>query len=196
MVVQTANSTTGPQGILCANLKARTFLRGTRNAQLIHRVKRGMLIYRHSHHACTDGLTIALFGQNVHHGHVLQNLHVRELLHCSKQRTGNLLARDIGVIANARARMGAFARKVELARRSALKVSPQSHQVVNHRTARANHSVYALTAILKMPRTQCVVEKRLVVLPFWQHADTTLREHRIALVYRALREHDHARIRW
>ncbi len=111
-----------------------------------------MLIYRHSHHACTDGLTIALFGQNVHHGHVLQNLHVGELLHCSQQCAGNLLARDIGVIANARTSMGTFARKVELARRSALKVCTQCHQVVNHRAARANHNVHTLATILKMPR--------------------------------------------
>ena len=96
---------------------------------------------------------------------------------------------------DARAAVRALAGKVEAAVGLALKVHAHGQQVVDDRAARANHDVDALAAVLVVAGMHGVLKEGIVVRAFGQHADAALREHRVALVDRALGEHDHARAR-
>ena len=126
---------------------------------------------------------------------MFENLHVVQLADSLEQLGRNLLARNIGMKGDARAAVRALAGKVEAAVGRALKVHAHGQQVVDDRTARADHDVDALAAVLVVAGVHGVLKEGVVVRALGQHADTALREHGIALVNGALGEHDHARAR-
>ena len=126
---------------------------------------------------------------------MLQNLHVIQLANGLEQLGRDLLAGNIGMEGDARTAVRALAGKVEAAVGLALKIHAHGQQVVDDRAARANHDVDALAAVLVVAGVHGVLKEGIVVRAFGQHANAALREHRIALIDRALGEHDHARAR-
>ncbi len=125
MVIQAADAAARPQRVFSPNLKALALLRGAGNTQLIGRVQRRRLVHGNRHHANADVLAAALFGEDVYHGHVLQNLHVRQAAHSGEERLRDLFARNVCVIANARAGVRPLTREVERAICLALKARAQ-----------------------------------------------------------------------
>ena len=163
--------------------------------QLVGGTNRVIPVYGNGDDAGAHRSAIALGGQDVGHGNVFENLHVVQLADSLEQLGRNLLARNIGMEGDARAAVCALAGKVEAAVGLALKVHAHGQQVVDDRTARANHDVNTLAAVLVMAGVHGVLKEGIVVRTLGQYADAALREHRVALVDSALGEHDHARAR-
>ena len=82
--------------------------------------------------------------------------------------------------------MRALAGKRQRAVRLAIELHAQRHQVVDDRTAGANHDVHALAAVLVMPRAHGVLKKGIVIVALRQHADAALGKHGVALVQLSL----------
>ena len=134
----------------------------------------------------------ATLDEKVVHAHVLVDLHVVKTAHLREQLGGDLLAGDVSVVEDARARVGALAGVVEAALRRAVKVDTQAHQVADHVAARPNHGVHALRAALAVAGAHGVVEPRVVVVGVAHHADAALREHGVAALQVLLADHGHA----
>ena len=129
--------------------------------------------------------------EDVRHAGVLEDAGVGQLAHACQQVRGDLLARDVRVIDDARAGVRALARVVQLAVRPAGEANTALDEVVDDGPTRANHEVHALQAVLVMPRAQRVLEEALVVVRVVQDADATLGEHGVAVVHGLLGEQDH-----
>ena len=168
-LVEAADAARGENDVACAQLKAPA-----------------ARVVRHNAHA------EAVLDEKVVHAHVLVDLHVGKTPHLREQLGGDLLARDVGVVEDARARMGALAGVVEAALRRAVKVDTQAHQVADHVAARPDHGVHALRAALAVTGAHGVVEPGVVVVGVAHHADAALREHGVAALQVLLADHGHA----
>ena len=141
---------------------------------------RGVLGQDPAAHAGAGGVETL---EDVRHAGVLEHGRVRQLAHAREQVRGDLLAGDVLVIDDARAGVRALAGVVELARLRAREADSPLDQVVDNGSARADHHVHGLQAVLVVARAQRVLEERLVVVGVVQHADAALGEHRVALVH-------------
>ena len=196
VVVHATDTARCPQRMAGMDLKRLTGMRALGGScQLVGGTSRIVLVHGDGDNAGAHRGAITLARQDVGHGHVLKNLHVVQLADSLEQLGRNLLARNVGMEGDARAAVRALAGKVEAAVGLALKVHAHGQQVVDDRTARANHDVNALAAVLVMAGVHGVLKEGIVVRTLGQHADAALREHRIALIDGALGEHDYARAR-
>ena len=134
----------------------------------------------------------AVLDEKVIHAHVLVDLHVVKAPHLREQLGGDLLARHVGMVEDARARVRALAGVVVGAVGHAVKVNAQVHQVADHVSARPDHGVHALGAALSVAGAHGVVEPGVVVILVAHHADAALREHGIAALKVFLADHGHA----
>ena len=196
VIVYAADAARCPQRMAGMDLKRLAGMRALGGiCQLVGGTNRIVLVHGNGDDAGAHRGAVTIGSQDVGHGHVFQNLHVVQLANGLKQLGRNLLTGDIGMEGDARAAVRALAGKVEAAVGLALKVHAHGQQVVDDRTARANHDVDALAAVLVMTGVHGVLKEGIVVRALGQHADAALREHRIALVDSALGEHDHAHAR-
>ena len=148
----------------------------------------GVLGHDAAAHATSVGLEAL---EDVGHAGVLEHGRVRKLAHAGKQVRGDLLARNVLVIDDARTGVGALTGVVELARGGTGKANAALDQVVDDGTARADHHVDGLEAVLVVAGAQRVLKEGLVVVRVAQHADAALGEHGIALVDGGLgKKHD------
>ena len=196
VVVYAADTARRPQRVASMNLKRLAGMHALGGmCQFVGGADRVVLVHGNSDDASAHRDPIALGRQDVGHGHVLKNLHVVQLADGLEQLGRDLPARNVGMEGDARAAVRALAGKVEAAVGLALKVHAHRQQIVDDRAARADHDVDALAAVLVVPGVHGVLKEGIVVRALGQHADAALCEHRIALVDRALGEHDHARAR-
>ena len=194
VVVYATDAARRPQRMAGVNLKRLTSVHALGGiCQLVGGTSRIVLVHGDSDDTGAYRGAVALVGQDVGHGHVLKNLHVVQLANGLEQLGRDLLARNISVEGDTRTAVRALAGKVEVAVGLALKVHAHGQQVVDDRTARADHDVDALATVLVMAGVHGVLKEGVVVRALGQHANTALREHGIALVDSALGEHDHAR---
>ena len=194
MVVYASDTASRPQRVAGMNLKRLAGMHALGGVcQLVGGTNRVVLIHGNGNDAGAHRNAITLARQDVGHGHVLQNLHVIQLANGLEQLGRDLLARNVGMEGNARTAVRALAGKVEAAVGLALKIHAHGQQVVDDRAARADHNVDALATVLIVAGVHGVLKEGIVVRALGQHADSALREHRIALVDSALGEHDHSR---
>ena len=129
----------------------------------------------------------------LHHG-VLHDADVGQAADLGEKCGRNRLARRVLVVDDAVATVGALARVVKIARIRAVEVHAVAHQLADHVAARPDHGVHALGPALIVAGAHRVVEPGVVVVVVAHHADTTLREHGVAVVDSLLGEHDHPQV--
>ena len=123
VVVHAADATRRPQRMAGVNLKRFAGMHALGSiCQLVGGTSRVVLVHGDGDDTGAYRGAIALGGQDIGHGNVLQNLHVVQLANGLEQLGRDLLARNIGVEGDARAAVRALAGKVEAAVGRALKV--------------------------------------------------------------------------
>ena len=123
VVVHAANATRRPQRVAGMDLKRLTGMHALNGiCQLVGGANRVVLVHGYGDDAGAHRGAIALGGQDVGHGRVLQNLHVVQLANGLEQLGRDLLARNVGMEGNARTAVRALAGKIEAAVGLALKI--------------------------------------------------------------------------
>ena len=144
-----------------------------------------------THHAAE---ALVALGDDVDKLRMLADLHVGQGAHQRQKLARDLLARNVVVEENARARMPALAREAEIPLFVPRELHPVFHKLGDHRGGKADHLLDRRRVVLIVTGAQGVVEVTAEILLAAQHADAALREEGIALVRSRLGEHQNAHV--
>ena len=144
-----------------------------------------------AHHAAE---ALVALGDDVDKLGMFADLYVGQGAHQRQKFARDLLARNVVVEENARARMPALAREAEISLFVPRELHPVFHKLGDHRGGKADHLLDRRRVVLIMTGAQGVVEVTAEILLAAQHADAALREEGIALVRSRLGEHQNAHV--